>query len=125
MVSAYSEPAKGLPEQALPLRKLEQKKMNNNLYDVVAVNIVTGIVRVMDTDKSHEDADACVRMAVARRGVNEEFFSETIHGQYKNGDKWEGNGGVKPYEAETAGDPPRIQKIGNMWYPIGPRGLDG
>jgi len=98
--------------------------MNDKLYDVVGVNIETNKVRIMAKNKTHEDADAIVRMAVTRRGVDEEFFSETIHGQYQDGDKWEGDGGVKPYEPETRGDPPSIQKIGNMWYPIGPRGLD-
>jgi hypothetical protein len=98
--------------------------MKTKLYDVVAVNPETNKVRIMDTNKTHGDADACVKMAVLRRGVETEFFSEVIHGQYAEGDEWKGNGGIKPYEPETRGNPPRIQKIGNMWYPIGPRGLD-
>ena len=98
--------------------------MNDKLYDIVGVNIKTGTVRIMAREKTHENADEFVKMAVMRRGVDEEFFSEVIHGQYEDGDKWEGNNDVKPYKRETAGDPPRIQKIGNMWYPIGTRGLD-
>jgi hypothetical protein len=44
------------------------------LYDVVAVNTATGAERTMATGKTREDADAIVAMAVARRGVDEEFF---------------------------------------------------
>jgi hypothetical protein len=99
--------------------------MNDKLYDVVAVNLETNKVRIYGYEQdTRERADAIVQMAVARRGLETEFFSEVIHGQYSEGDEWNGSGDIKPYEPETRGDPPRIQKIGNMWYPIGPRGLD-
>ena len=46
-----------------------------SLFDVVATNIRTRARRVMERDMTREDADAYVRMAVMRRGVEEEFFS--------------------------------------------------
>lgn len=97
--------------------------MSENLYDVVAVNIKTNKVRIIAKNETHGEADAIVKMAVMRRGVEEDFFTEVIHGQYKNGDDYTGNGDIKPYEPETSEDG-RIQRIGNMWYPVGPRGLD-
>jgi hypothetical protein len=44
------------------------------LYDVFAVSIRTGEERFMDGDMTKENADAYVKMAVWRRGVDEEFF---------------------------------------------------
>jgi hypothetical protein len=96
--------------------------MNEKLYDVVAVNMKTSEVRLIATGKDHGNADAIVKMAIARRGLDEEFYSEVIHGHYEEGDKWKGKGDIKPYEPETSDDG-RIQRIGNTWYPVGPRGL--
>ena len=59
-----------------------------NLYDVVAVNIETDKVRVIAERKTLPNAEAIVKMAVIRRGVIEEFYSEAPCGQYRNGDSW-------------------------------------
>ena len=60
------------------------------MFDVVAVNIKTGIVRLMAQSKSQPNAEAIVKMAVMRRGVEDEFFADVPQGKYKEGDKWEG-----------------------------------
>ena len=61
--------------------------MNNDLYDVVAVNNDLAL-RVMARDKTQENADAYVLMAVCRRGVDDEFFAVVPAGKYNDGDKW-------------------------------------
>jgi hypothetical protein len=43
-------------------------------FDVVAVNIKTAAQRVMKRDLSIYSADAFIRFAVMRRGVDEEFY---------------------------------------------------
>jgi trimethylamine:corrinoid methyltransferase-like protein len=45
------------------------------LYDVVAVNIKTGAERVLVTDTTERNAEAIIKMAVMRRGVDEEFYT--------------------------------------------------
>lgn len=45
-----------------------------DLFDVVAVNIKTGDKRSMATDKTEANAEAVVKDAVMRRGVQEEFY---------------------------------------------------
>jgi hypothetical protein len=47
---------------------------DTTLYDVLAVNIETREERVMATGLTAGNADACVAMAVMRRGVDVEFF---------------------------------------------------
>ena len=64
----------------------------SDLYDVVAVNIATGQVRLMDTGRDKRNAEAYVKFAVMRRGVEEEFFSEVKAGMYSEGDQWKGSG---------------------------------
>ena len=66
--------------------------MTTQLYDVVAVNMRTGTVRMMAENKALEDAEAVVEMAVYRRGVTEEFCSEVPTGMYREGDIWKGSG---------------------------------
>lgn len=44
------------------------------LFDVVAVNIKTLAERFLDRNRTKEDAEAIVKIAVIRRGVEEEFF---------------------------------------------------
>lgn len=90
-----------------------------NTCDVVAVNIKTDTVRVLATEKTRGNAEACVSMAVMRRGVDEEFFSLAQQAKYKDGDKWTGRGELPDEEPR---DPDHIT-IGNMTYPRGPRGL--
>ena len=57
-------------------------------YDVLAVNIKTGIVRFMAQGKDERNAEAVVKMAVMRRGVDEEFYVAVKAGAYKESDKY-------------------------------------
>ena len=59
-------------------------------YDVLGVSLETNRVRLMATNKDEGNADAFVNQAVARRGVDEEFFVAVVAGQYQNGDEWAG-----------------------------------
>ncbi len=65
--------------------------MTNQKYDVVAVSLKTNQVRLMAQNKTIENAEAIVIMAVCRRGVDEEFFTECPAGLHKDGDEWYGN----------------------------------
>ncbi len=56
------------------------------MRDVLAVNLATNKVRVIARDKSAADAEAVITMAVMRRGVDEEFFTDAPAGQYQDGD---------------------------------------
>lgn len=58
------------------------------MFDVIAVSIETRRVRLIATNKSERTADAIVMMAVARRGCDEEFFTEAPVGVYQNGDTY-------------------------------------
>lgn len=60
-------------------------------YDVVAVDLESSDVRVLTVDRTYSDADVFVRMAVMRRGVDEEFFAAVPTGRYRDGDKWKVN----------------------------------
>lgn len=64
--------------------------MIDALYDVVAVDLESNVVRILETSKTESNAEAIVRMAVMRRGVDKEFFSEVPAGLYENGDTWHG-----------------------------------
>lgn len=55
--------------------------MDQELFDVVAINIKTGERRILDTGKTRENADAIVMMAVVRRGVETEFYKMVPHDQ--------------------------------------------
>ena len=46
----------------------------SDLFNVIAVNIKTTATRVIAIQKTHQNAEAIVKMAVMRRGVDEEFF---------------------------------------------------
>ena len=61
------------------------------LFDVVAVNLGTLKVRLLAEAKKETTAEKIVEMAVSRRGVEIEFFSEVPAGTYKDGEKWEGD----------------------------------
>lgn len=61
----------------------------SELFDVVAVNLDTSKVRILDRNKTMENAEAIVKMAVMRRGVEDEFFAECPAGKFKDGDKYE------------------------------------
>lgn len=58
-----------------------------DLFDVVAVKISTGKVSsILAEGKTERNAEAIVSMAVARRGVTTEFYSEVPAGKFKEGD---------------------------------------
>jgi hypothetical protein len=68
------------------------------LYDVVAVSIVNTdparpykTVRLIAKEKDWRIADAIETMAIARRGVGEEFFAIVPHGAYRTGEEWKGD----------------------------------
>lgn len=44
------------------------------MKDVIAVNIKTGSQRVMARNLDDDEAEAFIRMAIYRRGVEEEFY---------------------------------------------------
>lgn len=44
------------------------------LFDVVAVNLDTKAERVLATGKTEKNAEAIIHMAIARRGLAEEFY---------------------------------------------------
>lgn len=64
-------------------------KWGPTMFDVVAVSIKTGKVRLLAQNKSERNAEAVVMMAVARRGVEEEFFTEVPAGKYHDGDTYQ------------------------------------
>jgi len=49
------------------------------LFDVLAVEIKTGKRRLIATAKTQRNAEAVVKMAVMRRGVDVEFFTTVSH----------------------------------------------
>ena len=44
-------------------------------FDVIATNIKTGATRILATDKTEQNAEAFIALAVMRLGVDEEFYS--------------------------------------------------
>jgi hypothetical protein len=56
------------------------------MRDVVAVNLTTHKVRLMAKRLGAADAEAVIKMAVMRRGMEEEFFVDAPAGQYADGD---------------------------------------
>lgn len=60
--------------------------MNEPLYDAIAVNIETSEVRLFGEGKTKDNAEAISKMAVLRRGCDEEFYTEVPTGTYKEGD---------------------------------------
>lgn len=92
----------------------------NQLCDVLAVSIENSTVRLLDTDKARDDAEAIVDMAVMRRGVEMEFYVAVPSSSYRDGERWEGQ--RAPLPPATPQDPD-YYRIGNMVYPRGPRGL--
>ena len=61
----------------------------NELFDVVAVSIATGLVTmILARQKRMFDADAVVSMAVLRRGCETEFYAAVKAGQCEIGRKY-------------------------------------
>ena len=59
-------------------------------YDILEVNIKSRIVSIMGTGKSEDNADAYMRIAVMRRGCDEQFFVVVLTDTYKEGETWTG-----------------------------------
>lgn len=66
------------------------EKTSKPLFDVVAVNLRSHLVRLIAESKTEPNADAIETMAVMRRGVEEEFFVTVPNGSYKEGESWRG-----------------------------------
>jgi hypothetical protein len=62
----------------------------NQLFDVIAVNQQTSIVTLMAEGKTERNAEAVVKMAIMRRGLETDFYVEVPAGKYKNGDTFKG-----------------------------------
>ncbi len=60
----------------------------NKLYDVIAVSLRTNKVRFMADRKTLNNAEAIEKMAVMRRGVDEEFFTTVPAGSFNEGDDY-------------------------------------
>lgn len=93
--------------------------MAEQVYDVVAVNHTDKKVTVWYRDKGYDNADAIICMGVARRGVDEQFYSMTKPGMYQDGDTWTMDGLIDNPEPP---DPDYIHS-GGMMFPRGPWGL--
>lgn len=67
--------------------------MSRESFDVVAVSLKgePRKVRVFARDEDEENAEAVIKMAVMRRGVEEEFYTTTRPGAYNDGDIWKGS----------------------------------
>ena len=53
--------------------------MDQELFDVIAVNIESRRERVLATGETRKNAEAIVNMAVMRHGLEEEFFKKVPH----------------------------------------------
>ncbi len=60
-----------------------------DLYDVVAVSLKTNKVRILASEKTKPNAEAIVNMAIARRGLDEEFYAEVPANEYRDGTQWQ------------------------------------
>jgi len=49
-------------------------------FDVIATNIKTGAQRILGTNKTEPNAEAFIKMTIARLGVDEEFYSSVPAG---------------------------------------------
>jgi hypothetical protein len=59
-------------------------KTKEPIFDVVAVNLETGVERHLATGKTERNAEAILKMAVMRRGVDEEIFKTVPAGTTLN-----------------------------------------
>jgi hypothetical protein len=62
--------------------------MTKPLKDVVAVDLVNYKATVIATDRTSDNAQAVVKMAVLRRGCEENMFVAVPAGKWKTGDRW-------------------------------------
>jgi hypothetical protein len=56
----------------------------NDVCDVIATEISSGLRRVMATNKTPDDAEAFIRMAIIRRGVEHEIYSSVPTGSVES-----------------------------------------
>jgi hypothetical protein len=70
------------------MSNFKQTSGGERLYDVVAVRIDDNSVRLLAEGKTKPNAEAIVNMAIARRGLDTEFYSDVPAGTYRAGDKW-------------------------------------
>ena len=66
----------------------EDINLREPMFDVIAVNKGTHKVRLIGENKTERNADAIEKMAVARLGCDEEFFTTAEAGKYEDGDTW-------------------------------------
>lgn len=68
---------------------MKTNKPQAPLFDVVAVDISSGKVAALFGEKKTEAAaEGIVKMAVMRRGVDEQFYAEVPTGKFKVGDTY-------------------------------------
>ena len=75
--------------------------MTEQLYDVVQVNLESGEIRLMGEGKTQRNAEAIEKMAIMRRGVEDQFFTLVPACDYKDGDNWRVTSGPAVQEGET------------------------
>ena len=64
--------------------------MTEQLFDVVAVSLDDSSIIWAEPNKTEADAEAVIKMAVMRQGVEDRFFGKATAGKYEAGDKYEG-----------------------------------
>lgn len=106
------------------MKTTEEKTAPEQLWDAIAINIETGKVRLFGERKTFQNAEAISKIAVMRRGVETEFYAEVHTGTYKEGDEYIAG----KNQERTPGDDGitadgRLVRIGDTFYPNGPRGL--
>lgn len=87
-------------------------------FDVAAVEISTGNVLWVDGPYDAQSADAVIKMAVMRQGVEDRFFAPCSTGSCKQGDRWDA-GVAMPTQPEDL----EYQDIEGTRYPLRKRGL--
>ena len=59
------------------------------MFDVVAVDMETNVVRLIAENKTDKNAQAIIAFALMKRGGETEFFADVPHGKYKGGETWQ------------------------------------
>lgn len=67
-------------------RSREGGTMNDEKVDVIAVSLDDSRVLWVMPNKTNDNAEACILMAVARQGVEDRYFTTVALGRYKAGD---------------------------------------
>ena len=66
--------------------------MPEKLFDVIAVNQKTRKIQFMAGAKTERNAEAIEKMAIMRRGLEEDFYLIVPEGTYKDGDTYRQKG---------------------------------